>query len=544
MTAGNNGQMAPPMNEPDAFTVPRAPTKKRKRLRSPSRHSIIPDTQDIGSVPTTQSVDHDALERDASCSSRRRMSRADQPLSVNKGKTTFSRLPAARGTVSERHIDKRDFLRDAVPHPERLRASSSSILNSNASNGNNGPLRLPSTSSTALADSFLETLDLNSGSTCSRQSVPISSAPVLPPTPVSISPLPLPLPTSPPGSTTSRPPQSTTSFPGAHLLHLTHHGHPLTYDLTLLADDPTDPIALLGATQSEPGTYFTVGAHYRRTGRSRAARCIIQALLEREMQCENSATEKGENPSEKNHSYSTTTSSPPPSPPVFRPRGIVTPLINPARRSALLRPALLLLAACELDLSRDAQSPEEKNDHAVAAHDLFRAVYGDGDLRGGRATQESVNAGRPVNALGLNFAPKSLGPENQPAGSFAATAKIVSHTPNPHPPRSPSSARCQALENELTQCRVANRNLEVDIIAAKDLQHRNEQELADAKRRARDVEKDLYEVNQNYRDALARLAEAERSAEDMRRTAAGAETRVWGRMRDLLYDQFGGVQGG
>ena len=58
-------------------------------------------------------------------------------------------------------------------------------------------------------------------------------------------------------------------------------GYPFTYDLSALPDDPEGTIALLTITKSDPGPYLLVGAHYRRTGRSRAARAVIRSLLDK-----------------------------------------------------------------------------------------------------------------------------------------------------------------------------------------------------------------------------------------------------------------------
>lgn len=57
-------------------------------------------------------------------------------------------------------------------------------------------------------------------------------------------------------------------------------GYPFTYDLSALPDDPEGAIALLTITKSDPGAYLLVAAHYRRTGRSRAARAVIRSLLD------------------------------------------------------------------------------------------------------------------------------------------------------------------------------------------------------------------------------------------------------------------------
>ena len=65
-----------------------------------------------------------------------------------------------------------------------------------------------------------------------------------------------------------------------HQVSLVYKGYPFTYDLSALPDDPKGTIALLSITKSDPGAYILVGAHYRRTGRSRAACAVIRSLLD------------------------------------------------------------------------------------------------------------------------------------------------------------------------------------------------------------------------------------------------------------------------
>src|ERR1700710_2621124 len=71
----------------------------------------------------------------------------------------------------------------------------------------------------------------------------------------------------------------------------------------------------------------------------------------------------------------------------------------PVHEAALLRPAFLLLAACQLDISRDCSSPVKKIAHANAAQELFRTVYGQkNDI-----PPESRHTSTKPNALGLAF---------------------------------------------------------------------------------------------------------------------------------------------
>ncbi|EGO00033.1 hypothetical protein SERLA73DRAFT_72785 [Serpula lacrymans var. lacrymans S7.3] len=265
--------------------------------------------------------------------------------------------------------------------------SSSLSTNTNVSKGIDG-LRLPTSSAmfpvTTLDSitpesiaSLLEALKSAQISTHqhsqSTEGYGMSYLSAFPPTPVSSLPFPCSLPPATPPShkpthpvpdiashgplTSDTSPDSSVIQSSSPELHLIYHGVPLTYPLRTLPDDPTVPLILLSVTHADPGAYFLVGACYRRTGRSRAARSIVKALIEA------------------NRADGNTESS--------------------------LRPAMLLLAACEHDLARSAVSTPEHDTHENAAKELLRAVYGAGvdNAKGIPPGRDAVN----TNALGLYF---------------------------------------------------------------------------------------------------------------------------------------------
>ncbi|KAG2756144.1 hypothetical protein P692DRAFT_20826289 [Suillus brevipes Sb2] len=247
---------------------------------------------------------------------------SDRRTSDDKGKEKTSPLPSLNkscsGSVNARH--------DAQ-HP--------------------GPQGVPSIHS---VDRFLDSIDLSK-----LPATPIQQ--VLPPTPVSIAPIPLPLPES--SIAELRPIPFTF---GPERLSLLHHGHPLSYDLNLLPDDPIGPIKLLGATHSEPGAYLITAAHYRRTGRSRAACEVIRALLGRhapaasaggDLTGENKENGKfivlelslivlGTDGSQGPFHQASSSPAKSPAPSVFTPIDVNTP----AHEACVLRSAILFLAAC------------------------------------------------------------------------------------------------------------------------------------------------------------------------------------------------------
>ncbi|KAG2126302.1 hypothetical protein DEU56DRAFT_822697 [Suillus clintonianus] len=347
-------------------------------------------------------------------------------------------------------------------------------------------------------DKFLDSIDLSIAPSYGNPALAKSKVPatpiqqVLPPTPVSIAPMPLPLPESPPVELRPIP----FTF-GPEQLSLSHHGHSLNYDLNLLPDDPVGPITLLGTTQSEPGAYLVAAAHYRRTGRSRAA-CKVSPSLAKSL-----------------------------APSVFTPIDVNTP----AHEAAVLRPAILFLAACQLDISRDSSSPEEKIAHANAAQELFRTVYG---TKNNILPPESGNTNTDANALGLAFTDRARIPSTANNKLPNSMSKQTSGVPT-----APASTRILALEDELRLTRTAKSILEADLTAAKKHQQRSDQSAREAETRSRDALRLLETERDEFRVLKRRLVETEQKVSDMEQSAAGAENRVWVRLRDMFYDQFG-----
>ncbi|KAG0704516.1 hypothetical protein DFH29DRAFT_373556 [Suillus ampliporus] len=380
-------------------------------------------------------------------------------------------------------------------------------------------------------DRFLDSIDLSISTSCNpaltKSNVPVTPIQqVLPPTPVSIAPVPLPLPKSPAVELQPIP----FTF-GPERLSLSHCGHSLNYDLNLLPDDPIGPITLLGATQSEPGAYLVAAAHYRRTGRSRAACEVIKALLGKHAPVIHGGDLAGEN--KENGPFHQASSSPAksPAPSVLTPIDVNTP----AHEAAVLRPAFLLLAACQLDISRDCLSPKEKLAHANAAQELFRAVYG---TKSDFLPSESGNTNTDTNALGLAFTDRARMPSTAGNNIPTSMSKQTSGIPT-----APASTRILALEDELRVTRTAKSTLEADLVAAKKRQERTDHSVREAETRSRDALRLLETERDDFRVLKRRLTETEEKILNMEQSAAGAETHVWMRLRDMIYDQFGGARG-
>ncbi|KAG1777732.1 hypothetical protein EV702DRAFT_936571, partial [Suillus placidus] len=279
-------------------------------------------------------------------------------------------------------------------------------------------------------------------------------------------------------------------------LSLLHHGYPLSYDLNLLPDDPIGPITLLGATQSEPGAYLVAAAHYRRTGRSRAACKVIRALLGKHAPTTRAGGDlTGENKEN-------------------------------AHEASVLRSAILVLAACQLDISRDSSSPEEKIAHATAAQELFRTIYG---TKNNFLSSKSGDTNTDVNALGLAFTDRARIPStannNLPTSTFKQTSGV---------PTAPASTRILALEDELRLTRTAKSTIEADLAAANKRQERTDLSIREAETRSRDALRLLETERDEVHVLKRRLVEMEQKVSEMEQSAAGAESRVWVRLRDMI----------
>jgi hypothetical protein len=63
-------------------------------------------------------------------------------------------------------------------------------------------------------------------------------------------------------------------------LSLYFHGEAIAYDLKALDPDTRPIIELLKVTDSERGSWMTVGAYYRRSGNIRAAMSVVQTMIQ------------------------------------------------------------------------------------------------------------------------------------------------------------------------------------------------------------------------------------------------------------------------
>ncbi|KAF9230887.1 hypothetical protein BU15DRAFT_68811 [Melanogaster broomeanus] len=279
----------------------------------------------------------------------------------------------------------------------------------------------------------------------------------LPPKPLSL-PAPtgtLRLPTSPAGSAPDLP--STTSH--RYQVNLVFQGHPFSYDLSTLPDDPSSTITLLTLTDSDPGAYLLVGAHYRRTGRPKAACRVLRALL----------------------------------------------------------------------ASQDSASNPEKDN----THGLFRAVYG--------TVNEAIIAGadrpRSRSARDIEFS------SNRRSSSSPSSQLLAKRSNVPAsilPDSSQLSARIQALERELNEAREMQKRLRGKLTNSDDRLGRAEKRIQSLEFRYQDVLHELNDAEEKNRELRRRLTEAEHRAKELENGANGAETRVWKRLRDVLFDQSEG----
>ncbi|KIK98356.1 hypothetical protein PAXRUDRAFT_695750 [Paxillus rubicundulus Ve08.2h10] len=342
----------------------------------------------------------------------------------------------------------------------------------------------------------------------------------LPPTPVSLVLPPLRLPTSLTEGTRDIP--STNPTIHGHQVSLVHRGHPFTYDLSALPDDPSGPLILLSTTQSDPGAYFLVSAHYRRTRRPRAACCVLRALLAIQGSVPNG--KKDTLPLASESAPSTTEIPPSPLPQQID-------MNKSAFQTAAIRPALLLLAACELDISRDEPADPDSAAHVSAAHDLFRAVYGE--------INDTIiaSAERPEcgNVLGLEF-PSDAHCSSSSSSQSHSKASSVPTSVLPAP--SDMLARVQALEKQLHDARETQQWLRKKLTDSDDRLERAESRTRSVESRSRNILLQLDDARDANRSLRRRLAEAEQRARDLENGAASAETRVWGRLKDLLFDQL------
>ncbi|KAG8213643.1 hypothetical protein J3R82DRAFT_10333 [Butyriboletus roseoflavus] len=313
----------------------------------------------------------------------------------------------------------------------------------------------------------------------------------------------------------------------SYQVNLVHKGYPFTYDLSTLPEDPKGMIALLNLTKSDPGAYLLVGAHYRRTGRSRAARAVIRSLLDNLDNLPDAEKGKGDAAPVPPSETSTVTLVSPDSP-CPKPIGGTVSVF----KSAAMRPAMLLLAACELDISREHPNGPESAGHASTARELFRAVYG--------TVNDAIVAGavRPQskNALGLEFS------GNRNCLSFSPS-DASSHPPSSELPTEVESlARVKALEKELSAARMAQEKLQEKLTASNDRLTRAEGKVHALESHSREVLDQLDAWQDENLELRQRLVESEQRARELAQCAPSAENRVWGRLKDLLFDNLGGVR--
>ena len=203
---------------------------------------------------------------------------------------------------------------------------------------------------------------------------------------------------------------------------------------------------------------------------------------------------------------------------------------QPVYKGAAMRPAMLLLAACELDISREHPDDPESASHASTAHGLFRAVYG--------TVNDAMIAGavrpQPKNALGLDFSSNKNGLSSSPSESNSRPPS------NAQQPEAESRARVQNLEKELSAARAARKKLQEKLTVSNDRLSRAEDKVNALESHSREVLVQLDASRDENWELRQRLAESEQRARELVQCAPSAEGRVWGRLKDLLFDNLGG----
>jgi hypothetical protein len=199
-------------------------------------------------------------------------------------------------------------------------------------------------------------------------------------------------------------------------------------------------------------------------------------------------------------------------------------------KSAAMRPATLLLAACELDISREHPDDPESASHASTAHDLFRAVYG--------TVNDAIVAGairpQPKNALGLDFSSNrnhlssSLSDSNRHPRSSGPSPEVASR------------ARVKDLEKELSAARTTQKKLQEKLTVSTDRLTRAEDKVHALESHSREVVVQLDASQDENWELRQRLAESEQRTRELVQCAPSVENRVWGRLKDLLFDNLGG----
>ena len=186
-------------------------------------------------------------------------------------------------------------------------------------------------------------------------------------------------------------------------------------------------------------------------------------------------------------------------------------------KGAAMRPALLLLAACELDISREHPDDPESDDHASTAHELFRAVYGimNDDIIAGAVRST------PKNALGLEFSSN----RNCPS---VTSSEVV------------SLARVKELEKELSAARAAQKTLQEKLTVSNDRLICAEDKVRALESHSREMLVQLDASRDEIWELRQRLAESQQRARELAQCTPNAESRVWGRLKDLLFDNLGG----
>ena len=191
----------------------------------------------------------------------------------------------------------------------------------------------------------------------------------------------------------------------------------------------------------------------------------------------------------------------------------------PVFKTAAMRPALLLLAACEMDISREHPDHPDSEDHASTAHELFRTVYG---TMNDTVIPEAV-CPKPNNSLGLEFS------SNGNCASISSSEAA-------------SLARIKGLEKKLDAARSAQKMLQGKLTVSNGRLARAEDKVRALESRSREMLVQLDASRDENWDLRRRLVESERRARELVQVqcSPNTESRVWGKLKDLLFDNLGG----
>ncbi|KAJ3498349.1 hypothetical protein NLJ89_g10228 [Agrocybe chaxingu] len=247
-------------------------------------------------------------------------------------------------------------------------------------------------------------------------------------------------------------------------------GEIILYDLKNLEPDPRVIIELLKATKSERGNYMLVGAFYRRIGNPQAAKAVMNAMIEgyifRSLVIENLLISI--------HSE-------------FSMQGVGT---------SDMKPAYLLLSACEKDLAKiantEGRDAQLVSSHCQAAKLWLQKVFGIADSSRAEAeTKGNLNNSNALKAKELNGLPENSVDNKDIRGLERKIQSLRDRNFN--------------QSRQIAQLQSQKRKLEDDYLQERDLRRKYQRKIDEAERdrdSARKMEK--HALDQVKREVAAR----------------------------------------